>query len=141
MPSTGYFEYHYDAKGKTQPYFIYLEDREVFSMAGLWDTWQNPNTGEQIKSFVQITTAANTFSAKIHNGGKHPGRQPLILQDDDVEKWLDEKMTDEDAIKLFLKPYPEKGMAAYPVSKNFRSINPKLKDVIKSEPKQEKLDL
>lgn len=131
IPSTGYYEYHYDDKGKTQPYFIYLKDREVFSMAGLWNTWINPETGEQVKSFVQITTAANPFVASIHNGGKHPGRQPLILNDEDTKKWLDEKMTGEEEIKRFLKPYPEYRMAAHPVSKNFRSMNPKLEDLIK----------
>lgn len=70
VPSTGDFEYRYDGNGKTQPYFIYLEDREIFPLAGLWNTWVNPETGEQIQSFMQITTAANPCSAKIHNGGK-----------------------------------------------------------------------
>lgn len=139
IPSTGYFEYHYDDKGKTQPYFIYLEDREIFSMAGLWDTWVDPQTGEQLNSFVQITTAANPFSAKIHNGGKHPGRQPLILNDEEVEKWLDAAMTEKEEIQKFLTPYPEQGMKAYPVSKNFRYLNPGSKDVIREEPVGNKL--
>lgn len=139
IPSTGYFEYHYDAKGKTQPYFIYPGGREVFPMAGLWDTWQHPQTGEQIKSFVQITTAANPFSAKIHNGGRHPGRQPLILEDGEVEKWLNSGMTDKKDISKFLKVYPENDMRAHPVSKDFRSMNPRSKEVIREEPTAEKL--
>lgn len=123
IPSTGYFEYHYISDNKTQPYFIYLIEREIFSMGGLWDEWTEPDTGKVYKTFVQITTAANTFTQKIHNGGKNPYRMPLILREEDEERWLDPGLTDED-IRSLLKPYPAEGMAAYPVSKSFKEKDP-----------------
>lgn len=130
IPSTGYFEYHYNDKGKTQPYFIFLSDRDLFSMAGIWETWVNPQTGEKIDSFTQITTEANSFMRKIHNGGAHPFRMPIILEKEDEDRWLDPNLSDEE-IKGLMKPYPAEKMTAYPVSKTFRSMNPKDKNVIK----------
>lgn len=133
IPSTGYYEYHYGPDKKTQPYFIQLTDREVFSMGGLWDEWENPETGERLQTFVQITTAANSFTRKIHNGGQNPYRMPLILQPEDEQHWLDPDLSDEE-IKSLLKVYPAFGMAARPVYKQFKDLDPYDKRIIREEP-------
>ncbi len=132
IPSTGYYEYHYRPDKTTQPYFIRLTDREVFSMGGLWDEWEDPETGETLRTFVQITTAANPFTRRIHNGGRNPFRMPLILRPEDEEKWLDPELTEEE-IKGLLKVYPAEGMTAHPVYKVFKGIDPYDPQVIKEE--------
>jgi putative SOS response-associated peptidase YedK len=71
----GFFEWRY-YNGKNYPYYIKLKDREVFSIAGLWDRWVNKDSGKEIYSYTIITTEANPLMAKIHNKKK---RMPVIL--------------------------------------------------------------
>ena len=33
--------------GKAQYYYTTLKDQELFSIAGLWDEWTHPQTGER----------------------------------------------------------------------------------------------
>ncbi|HEY8006392.1 MAG TPA: SOS response-associated peptidase family protein, partial [Methylocella sp.] len=42
-----------------QPYFISAADGSVLSIAGLWDRWTDPATGETISSATLIITAAS----------------------------------------------------------------------------------
>ena len=49
VPASGYYEWHTIEKAK-QPYFISAADGSVLSIAGLWDRWTDPATGETIVS-------------------------------------------------------------------------------------------
>jgi len=108
----GFFEWRY-YNGKNYPYYIKLKDRDVFSIAGLWDRWINKNSGEEIYSYTIITTEANPLMAMIHNKKK---RMPAILDKKDEEKWIKKTITKEETIDL-LKPYDESKMTAYTISK------------------------
>ena len=156
IPSTGYFEFHYDEKKQAQPYYIFIPTREVFNMAGVWDRWAIPGKGGEpgegdnldhpdfdkyLYTFTQITTEANDLARKIHNGGNHPFRMPVILKPEDEARWLDPNMTDSEEIKEFLKPYTDEPMEAYPVDKKFRFMNPYKEEVIKEVPEQGKLEI
>ncbi|MCJ7571482.1 MAG: SOS response-associated peptidase [Candidatus Thermoplasmatota archaeon] len=108
----GFFEWRY-YNGKNYPYYIKLKDREVFSIAGLWDRWVNKNSGEEIYSYTIITTEANPLMAMIHNKKK---RMPAILDKKDEEKWIKKTITKEETMDL-LKPYDESNMTTYTISK------------------------
>jgi putative SOS response-associated peptidase YedK len=86
-------------------------------MAGLFDSWMNPNSKEVLNSFTIITSEANDFMAEIHNRKK---RMPLILNANDEESWLN----GENEIKDFqLKSNPD--LDAHPVdSKILVGSNP-----------------
>lgn len=129
IPSTGYFEYHHNPDGTTTPYFIYLKDETVFSMAGIYDSWMNPLTREVEHTFSMITTAANKFTGEIHNGGKNPQRMPLILPEEREEYWLNPDLTEQE-IKSLLVPYPPDKMDAHIVNSNFRKKSPYDKSII-----------
>ncbi|MGO8846423.1 MAG: SOS response-associated peptidase family protein [Methylocella sp.] len=49
VPASGYYEWRSAERGK-QPYFISATDGAVLSIAGLWDQWKDPETGETISS-------------------------------------------------------------------------------------------
>ena len=74
----------YTDKSKTL-YFIYLKDEEIFSMAGVYDIWKNPVSGEILHTFSIITTEANKLTAEIHNSKK---RMPVILDRNSEHLWL-----------------------------------------------------
>jgi len=64
------------ADGKTKvPYYIHLNDQDIFAFAGLWDS-SRTDQGEVIESCVHITMPANRVVGEIHNT-KH--RMPAIL--------------------------------------------------------------
>ena len=108
----GFFEWR-EFKGKKYPYYIFMKDGDPFALAGIWDEWTAPDTGEILKTFSIITCDANPLLAKIHNTKK---RMPVILDKQDEAKWLDSDL-DKDQIEKFLKPYKEKDLTAHTISK------------------------
>ncbi|MBM9499693.1 SOS response-associated peptidase [Leptospira sp. 201903071] len=119
VPSTGFFEWQ-DFKGKKYPYFIFLKDQEIFSLAGIWDSWKNPVSGEIVNSFSILTTDANPLMARIHNSKK---RMPLILPKEGEEAWIDPELKEEKDIRALFKIFPEEKMDAYTISKLITSRN------------------
>lgn len=107
----GFYEWH-EYNGKKYPFYIKLNNNEAFALAGIWDTWKNPQSGEEKNTFSIITTNANPLIKKIHNLKK---RMPVILKKDDEPVWLDE--INDDQIKSKFYSYDDKELIAYPVSK------------------------
>lgn len=85
--ASSFFEWHWnDDKGKSKDKFqIFSAEDVLFAMAGIYDTWQNPN-GTHYHSFALVTTAANPQMEYIHN---HKKRMPVLLKKGDEEAWLD----------------------------------------------------
>ncbi len=101
------------AKNKERtPYRIALKNNNLFTMAGIWDTWTDAQ-GKQINSFAIITTSANKLLKNIHH------RMPVILLASDEKDWLNNN--DIDKIEKLLIPYPSRLMQAYPISKLINS--------------------
>lgn len=105
----GFFEWKARGK-KKQPYAIALPDRKPFALAGLWEGWQEPETGEWIRTCTIITADANAQLRGIHE------RMPVILREDDYAAWLGEEPAEPEQLKSMLKPY-EGELAIWPVSK------------------------
>lgn len=122
IPSTGYFEWRHDGDKKI-PYYIFLKNEPIFSMAGIYDRWADPATGVVLETFSILTTEANPLTAYIHNDPKTGNRMPLILSKEDEEKWLNPELSEKDIASL-LKPFPEKEMKAYVIEKDFIKKNP-----------------
>lgn len=113
-------------EGLDKPYVVYLKGRRPFALAGIWDVWANPETGELSRSFAIITTVPNTLLQKIPHH-----RSPVILHERDERRWLKAEHLNE--ITGMLEPYPAEEMNAYPISnriKNPRSNGRDLMDPI-----------
>jgi putative SOS response-associated peptidase YedK len=67
VPVDGFFEWRAikGARAK-QPYAIAMKDGSPFGLAGLWENWRNPSTGEWERSF------AIYHGAFQHIGGSDP---------------------------------------------------------------------
>lgn len=127
VPSTGFFEWRHEGKDKI-PYFIQVKNEDIFSMAGIFDVWNNPQTGEIYHSFSIITSEANSLMEYIHNTKK---RMPVILSPEDEKRWIDPNLNKED-IKDLLKPFDADKMSAYIINKDFLKKNPKDKSIIEA---------
>jgi putative SOS response-associated peptidase YedK len=77
VPASGYYEWLKQPDGR-QPYFFSAADREVLSLAGLWDRWKNPETGELVTSCTIVVTEAKALARTIHN------RMPVVLDSADI---------------------------------------------------------
>ena len=127
VPSTGFFEWRHEGKDKV-PYFIQVINEEIFSMGGIFDVWDNPQTGEIYHSFSIITSEANYLMEYIHNTKK---RMPVILSPEDEKRWIDPNLNKE-GIKDLLKPFDADKMNAYIINKDFLRKNSKDKSIIKA---------
>ncbi|MGG4104473.1 SOS response-associated peptidase [Paenibacillus lautus] len=133
IPADGFYEWQKNGNGK-QPFRISLKNGEIFSMAGLYDTWITPS-GDKLSTCTVITTEPNQLMASIHN------RMPVILRPADEALWLERQMsshTNEGSLSLLqslkelLRPYPAEDMQAIPVSTTVNSVKNDTEDCIRS---------
>ncbi len=108
----------------SKPYLIRRQDEEVFSFAGIWDTWVNDRTGEVSNTFSVITTVANEATHEIG----HP-RSPVILDKKDEKRWLDPELPIEEVLRL-LKPFPGDLLKTEAVSIQVKDPKNKSRDLI-----------
>lgn len=105
----------------SKPFLVYLRNhQDPFAMAGIWDTWLNPQTCETINSFSIITTSPNKLMQQI---GHH--RMPVILSPDEEKKWINPN-TGLSRITSMLNQYDSKLMNAYP-------IDPRVKNPLEND--------
>ena len=88
VPSTWFYEFEKVAKTNSKlkkvPYRVGVNGEEVFTMAGLYENWQDKQ-GKDIKSVTIITCRAVPPLSQIHH------RQPVIIKTEDRTKWLDQE--------------------------------------------------
>ena len=117
----GYYEWQKTPVGK-RPFRIVLKSGEPFAMAGLWETWKDPQ-GKVVPSCTIITTSANNYLAPIHN------RMPVILPREVEGLWLDSGTEEADSLTHMLVPGPDDTLDAYEVStmvNNSRNHSPEI---------------
>ena len=108
VPANGFLEWKKTGTGK-QPCLIRFENLELFSMAGIWESWKNPETGEVIDSCAILTTGASEAVAAIHD------RMPVIVRPEDYPVWLALKSRRE-RIDSLLQPFIAMHALIHPVS-------------------------
>ena len=62
VPVDNFYEWKKIDGGK-QPYAIGLKGGELMALAGLWETWRAPSSGERVRSFAIVTTEPNELCA------------------------------------------------------------------------------
>jgi putative SOS response-associated peptidase YedK len=113
IPANGFLEWK-KVGAKKHPYLIRFENLELFSMAGIWESWRNPETDETIETCAILTTNANEDVAAIH------GRMPVIIMPEDYTTWLASESHREQIDALF-QPFTETSTLMSPVSTRVNS--------------------
>jgi len=114
VPFDGFYEWKKTDKARI-PFRIVTTDQEIFTVAGLWDTWKDPATGDLIHSFTLITIHPNKLMEVIHD------RMPAILTPGNEKLWVDPEVSPGEALQLLL-PYPDENMMAYEVSARVNNV-------------------
>jgi len=108
IPADGFFEWQ-RTDGSKQPYYIRLKNRGLFTFAGLWEEWKNPD-GVVVESTTIITTTSNGIIAKLHD------RMPLIVPPSRRGTWLN-PVADPIHDLNFVQPFDPFKIVAHPVSR------------------------
>ena len=125
LPVDGFFEGR-AAHGGKQPYAIAMKDRSPFGIAGIWENWKDPTTGEWTRTFAVITVPANDLVAQIHD------RMPAILKPDGYDRWLGMEPDPRDLLISF----PAEQMRMWLISKRVntpKNDDPSLLDEVAEE--------
>jgi putative SOS response-associated peptidase YedK len=110
VPADGFYEWQRRGARK-QPMFIHRRDGEPMAFAGLWAAWREAEVpdGDWLRSCAIVTTNANDALAPLHD------RMPVVLEEDDWDRWLDPTVDDVDALSRLLVPARNDVLDAYPV--------------------------
>lgn len=114
IPASGFYEWQKKGAGGKQPYYFYLKEKEVFGFAGLWESWIDKTTGEELETCTIITTEANKVLERVHE------RMPVILKSESYDEWLNAEEKNTVKLQKLLAPYPAQEMGSHAVS---RSVN------------------
>lgn len=121
----GFFEWKSIGR-KKQAYRFTLNNDDAFSIAGLWDSWDN---GEDIiNSFTLITVSANPLVREISD------RMPVILPKENEKEWLRDDLSDKE-INHLLEPFDSNKMNYYPAHRAINSTQTDTPECIMVAPK------
>lgn len=104
----GFYEWKSDESGK-HPVYITLKSGKPFCFGGIFEHWTNPQ-GERVVTCCIITTEASEEMRWVHH------RMPLIVPTQFQERWLDQTITDPEALKDVLRPFSSEPLSFRRVS-------------------------
>jgi putative SOS response-associated peptidase YedK len=110
VPVKGFFEWQHIG-GRKIPWYISLRDEDIFSLAGIWDSWKMKG-GISLNTFSVVTTRANELMSEIHNTRK---RMPVILPAAAEKLWLKGELEKNSAAEL-MEPVASEMLEAHTVS-------------------------
>lgn len=101
--------YEWTPEKPKQPYAFKRADGDPLVLAGLRGYWRGPD-GTELRSATIVTTTAGP-DMPIHD------RQPVVLERDSWEHWLDRSVTDRDELEPLLHPGASGTLVHFPVSR------------------------
>jgi len=114
VPVNAFYEWHTTAPKVKQPYAFTRADGEPVVMAGLREWWKGED-GTELRTATIITTEAGP-DMPIHN------RQPVVLERESWEEWLDPENQDREELESLLLPTVEGTLIHHPVTKNVGNV-------------------
>jgi len=120
VPVSGFYEWKRDGKQK-QPFAFTRADGGPLVLAGLRER-RRGDDGTELRSATIITTQAGP-DMPIHD------RQPVVLEPDTWEHWLDPEVTDRDELDPLLRPGVEGILVHRPANRavgNVRNNGPEM---------------
>lgn len=118
IPVDGFYEPHTAKKnGKDYkiPFYFQRKNENLINLAGIYAV-----TKDKMVTFTILTKEATPLFSKIHN---KKFRRPVILQDDDIDVWLDDSLNETDIYNVIDDDLPDAMLDAYPISKDLYKRN------------------
>lgn len=122
LPADGFYEWR-----EKQAHFIRQKSEEPLALAGIWGRWRDPASKDVTNTCSIITTEPNSMMAKLHD------RMPVIVQNANIDEWLDPENHDIAELQDLLVAAPDDLLTEYTVGKRVNSVQQNGPDLI--EPK------
>jgi putative SOS response-associated peptidase YedK len=126
VPADGFYAWKKIGKKTQIPHRFLLKDSEVFSMAGIWEEFDDEE-GNSVHTFMIMTVAANETVTTVYD------RMPVMLDKESERIWLDQQATESDLTKLLI-PYASSKISMYTVSPRISEIEHDLPSFILPAP-------
>jgi putative SOS response-associated peptidase YedK len=104
IPASGFYEWT-GAKGAKTPHYFSSPAGDPLALAGLWESWKDPEAGETVLSATIVVCAANKWMTRFHD------RMPVLLDRRHFDEWLAGKEP-----TALLRPPPEDSLQEWTVS-------------------------
>ena len=140
IPADGYYEWYTLSNqnlsnqgarqaAPKQPFYIHRLDGKALAMAGLYEHWRNPVSGELITSATIITTSAQGEIAQIHD------RMPVLLPRECYDSWLAQAESPKEALLALLDVQgADLELVALPISRRVNSVRNNGSELIDAMP-------
>jgi putative SOS response-associated peptidase YedK len=126
VPVDGFYEWRRQERIR-QPYRIFRADGRPLVLAGLWDGWKNPETGDIRRTFTIVTTTPNSVVAELHN------RMPVIVPDDAWARWLDPRPSEPGELRALLEPTEAVALEIVPASRLVNDVRNDGPELLRAE--------
>lgn len=131
VPADGFYEWRREGRDKT-PYWFHPEEGRILRFAGLYEKWRDKATGQELRTFAILTTAANDVVAPMHD------RMPVILAKRTLDMWL--HGTSDEAFAL-LAPAPNDTLAVQRASHRVGNVKNDDPGLLHEEPREPEMPL
>lgn len=84
-----------------------MKDHRPFGVGAIWERWEKSGD-EPVESCAVITTSANVLVRPIND------RMPVIIAEEDYDRWLDPRFFDIDELERIMRPSSEDVMDLSP---------------------------
>jgi len=115
VPADGFYSWKKMGKKSLIPWRFTLKDRSIFSMAGLWEEYDDEE-GTNTHTFTILTVPANGFVLPANE------RMPAILRPDQEIVWLD-KNSDEQVLLNLCAPIASDALDGFAVSPQLNTLS------------------
>jgi putative SOS response-associated peptidase YedK len=115
IPADGLYGWKKLGKKTAIPHRFTVTDQEIFSLAGLWEEFEDED-GTPLHTFTVITVLSNdVMSASME-------RMPVIFTKEHEDRWLSNNLSESEFLNM-LVTYPASKMSVYTISPDIS--NPK----------------
>jgi putative SOS response-associated peptidase YedK len=116
VPADAYYEWQVLGPKAKQAYAFQRADGAPLAFAGLWEYWRDPRDGTVVHSCAILTTQASP-DIVIHD------RMPVILDQKDIDAWIDPANRNLDALLSLSVPAPSGTLVRRAVSARVGAVS------------------
>ena len=124
VPADGFYEWEPKDRGKL-PHYFYATDQRPLALAGLWASWEDPESGDRVRTCTIVTGKPSDVVSPIHD------RMPVILPKSAWGPWLDPDNRDSDGIRELAASLPVPDLSEHAVSTLVNRVANDIPDLIK----------
>lgn len=116
VPADGFYEWTAKAGPRQKvPHYVTRADGEPLALAGLWESWRPAEAPGRLSATI-VTTASGPDMDGVHD------RQPVVLEPETWDRWLDPDLQDRDELEGMLHAGPPGVLRHWPVSRDVGNV-------------------